>query len=435
MVDEDGGMVYEMPNGSVLYFQDRNKKYPFQAGPEALPLLRGLLETNKRVFAINQKLVDETEDVDATIQQGKALYAEKPTMKQHHGALGTWSNDEYAHPGFQCEYLRLKSFQRITESWSLFERAAQFGIFDRYLNDALDNDGDTTLHVVSLGGGPGYELLAFEWFFEYWAMTRNKSRSEAISWLCRRRNLGLGPTEAGSNEHEQEHDIETCVEDSLVEATRACSIAENAATSTGNRLPKSEEEDTATRIPQLKLASLDLQPTWEPYVLALPAHDSRAQYSFAQWNVKDDDTIQCSGFPRVDVCIISNLLVYCTDESTADVLTELFTIDGIHAILVNERGGEQRIVKMLERRGVVVVRLMDQSCGVVDDRQLLLLPPGTTPKPQQCNGGKSQDVRSQQDTRKVVVFPNVPFEEHKHAMASERPHSSSRRRRMPGYAS
>ena len=36
---------------------------------------------------------------------------------------GTWSDDEYAHPGMQAVYLRLKSFQRFTESWALFERA------------------------------------------------------------------------------------------------------------------------------------------------------------------------------------------------------------------------------------------------------------------------------------------------------------------------
>ena len=59
MVDTDG-MVYELPDGSVCYFQDRNKQYPFTAGPEALPLLRGLLETNKRVFAINRKILDAT---------------------------------------------------------------------------------------------------------------------------------------------------------------------------------------------------------------------------------------------------------------------------------------------------------------------------------------------------------------------------------------
>ena len=127
------GMVYEMADGSVRYFQDRGRKYPFSAGPEALPLLRGLLATNNRVFAINKSIVDATGDAKATIRHGEALYADKPTMKAHHGALGTWSDEEYAHPGLQSVYLRLKSFQRFTESWALFERAARRGIFERYL--------------------------------------------------------------------------------------------------------------------------------------------------------------------------------------------------------------------------------------------------------------------------------------------------------------
>ena len=32
---------------------------------------------------------------------GEALYTDKPTMRRHHGAMGTWSDDEYAHAGLQ----------------------------------------------------------------------------------------------------------------------------------------------------------------------------------------------------------------------------------------------------------------------------------------------------------------------------------------------
>ena len=71
--------------------------------------------------------------------------------------------------------------------------------------------------------------------------------------------------------------------------------------------------------------------------------------------------------------------MYCTDEATADVLSALLTTHKVHAILINERGAEQKMVEMLQRRGIVVVRLMDQVGGVRDDRQLLLLPPGTPP--------------------------------------------------------
>jgi hypothetical protein len=421
MVDTDG-MVYELPDGSVCYFQDRNRKYPFTAGPEALPLLRGLLKANKRVFSINRKLLDATNDIQETIQQGKVLYADKPTMKQHNGALGTWSNDEYAHPGFQCEYLHFKSFQRFTESWALFERAAQWHIFDRYLHDTTGGALEelSPIHVVSLGGGPGYELFAFELFFEYWAMTRHKSASEAASWLCHAREF-VGRADGSelvhaADEKDEIHNDEACSQDELIKATKACSIANSSATHHGAKSTSSSK-----KIPPLKLASLDLQPTWEPYVLALPDHNSTAQYSFAQWNIKDSiDAVKCSGFPRIDLCIISNLLVYCSDEQTANVLFDLFTIHNVHAILVNERGTEQKIIKMMEDRGIVFVRLMDQTCGIHDDRQLLLLPPGTSLP--------SRD-KSQNDH---VIFPNVPFEEHKHAMAQQS--SPNRMRKLRGFA-
>ena len=42
----------------------------------------------------------------------------------------------------------------------------------------------------------------------------------------------------------------------------------------------------------------------------------------------------------------------------------------MRAILVNERGAEQKMVDMLQRRGIDVVRLLDQFGGR-DDRQLL----------------------------------------------------------------
>ena len=35
----------------------------------------------------------------------------------------------------------------------------------------------------------------------------------------------------------------------------------------------------------------------------------------------------------------------------------------VHAILLNERGAEQKIIEMVERRGIVVVRLMSQVRG------------------------------------------------------------------------
>jgi hypothetical protein len=49
------------------------------------------------------------------------------------------------------------------------------------------------------------------------------------------------------------------------------------------------------------------------------------------------------------------------------------------AIIANERNAEQRLIPMLERQGVVVVRLLDQVAAGRDDRQLIFLPPGSSP--------------------------------------------------------
>merc|ERR1712087_257955 len=107
-------------------------------------------------------------------------------------------------------------------------------------------------------------------------------------------------------------------------------------------------------------ASLDLQPTWEPYVLELGTN-SPHRYSFAQWDIHSGiDPVERSGCGPIHLCIISNVLVYCTDEQTADVLTSLLE-NGVRAILLNERGAEQRMVDMVRQRGVSVVRLMNQE--------------------------------------------------------------------------
>ena len=83
------------------------------------------------------------------------------------------------------------------------------------------------------------------------------------------------------------------------------------------------------------------------------------------------------------------------------MLTALLT-SGVQAILLNERGAEQKMVEMVERRGVVVAKLLDQtSAAGCDDRQLIFLPEGS-PQPQPLPPGAIE-----------TVFPNVPYEEAK----------------------
>mmetsp|Transcript_3770 Transcript_3770/g.8150 ORF Transcript_3770/g.8150 Transcript_3770/m.8150 type:complete len:460 (-) Transcript_3770:209-1588(-) len=360
---DPAGMVYSLDDGSVRYFQDRQRKYPFAAGANALPLLQGLLSVNKRVFAISEARVQETGHPQETLDEGEALYCDKPTMKLYHGAQGTWSNDEYAHAGLQSIYLRLKSFQRFTESFALFERTAECGILDHLLGEPMLQP----LRVASLGGGPGYELLALDWFMRYWLVTRGGTAEEKREWLTQH---------SFDEAHMEAH--------------------------TGQRM---------------SLASLDLQPSWEPYVLELGKRSPHS-YSFAQWDVHSGvGAAQRSGLGSLDLCIISNVLVYCTDEQTADVLTDLLE-SGVRAILLNERGAEQRMVEMVCRRGVSVVRLMSQEAGR-DDRQLVFLPSGSAAfeglhLAQPPSDGPEPRVYNTPPLSSPT-FPNVPYEENKFA--------------------
>lgn len=41
---------------------------------------------------------------------------------------------------------------------------------------------------------------------------------------------------------------------------------------------------------------------------------------------------------QLDLCIISNVLVYCSDQQTAEALAALLTSGCVKAILLNERG-------------------------------------------------------------------------------------------------
>ena len=90
--------------------------------------------------------------------EGERLYVEKPTLRGDQNV--TWSYDEYGHPGLQLYYLKLKSWQRFTETYALLERAHRRGLFDAPLPEGRP------LRVAALGGGPGYELLAAQRFFK-----------------------------------------------------------------------------------------------------------------------------------------------------------------------------------------------------------------------------------------------------------------------------
>lgn len=72
--------------------------------------------------------------------------------------------------------------------------------------------------------------------------------------------------------------------------------------------------------------------------------EGRDTYRFAQWDIKAGVTAQDAAGGTLDLCLVSNVLVYCTDEPSADVLAALLT-SGVQAVLLNERGAEQKMVK------------------------------------------------------------------------------------------
>lgn len=102
---------------------------------------------------------------------------------------------------------------------------------------------------------------------------------------------------------------------------------------------------------------------------------------------------------QLDYVIISNVLIYCSTEKIVKMFDWLLRVDGVRAILVTERKQKRLLAcPELEHRGVRVIRLIDQSRGV-DERQLAFV---------LRNLDLSAHVR-----RCKVIFPNVPFEEHK----------------------
>lgn len=154
--------VGPLVGGRCTYYMDREKVYPFQTGERGAALLAKLVETNTALLELNRaRIEDEARAADTTadvvVRTGHGLYSEKPTLRTK-GV--TWSTEEYGHPGLQRMYLRMKSFQRFTETWATLERAAGIGVFDEVFQR-----GTGTVRIASIGGGPGYELLATRLFF------------------------------------------------------------------------------------------------------------------------------------------------------------------------------------------------------------------------------------------------------------------------------
>lgn len=156
------GVLCAVERGRCTYYQDRNRRWPFYTSARGHALLERLVGEAARLVAVADAQLAAAVDGERLRREGESIYARKPNKKSEDV---TWSQREYAHAGLQREYVRFKSVQRFTETWAALERAHALGA----LGAAADahTRGGGACRVASLGGGPGFELLALRVFFEH----------------------------------------------------------------------------------------------------------------------------------------------------------------------------------------------------------------------------------------------------------------------------
>jgi len=141
-------------NYKYSYYPDLHKKYKFLCNKTGSDLLNKI---DKKVSIILDNIIDKIKknklDVKKQLEEGFYIYDKKPSSNK--GI--TWSKKEYNHLGFQYYYIKTKSVQRITETYNLLIRSNNHGLFKKYKNN---------LNILSLGGGPGFELYACNLFFK-----------------------------------------------------------------------------------------------------------------------------------------------------------------------------------------------------------------------------------------------------------------------------
>lgn len=162
---EDCMVFRDTHSNSGVYYQDARRKYEFRCGRPGLRLLVALREVSKQMLDLLDRELAELEPSkrDRLLEEGRHIYAEKPSLRKFDAADRTnknvtWSNDEYAHAGLRAQYLRLKSLQRFSETFNLLHRATAQDTLARELLSA------PSVRCASLGGGPAFELFALEEF-------------------------------------------------------------------------------------------------------------------------------------------------------------------------------------------------------------------------------------------------------------------------------
>ena len=177
---------------TAVYFQDRQKRWAYKTGKKGHDLLHGLI---REATPLLRASLTALEEHDANlVSEGERIYAQKPNL----GMNGiTWSQENYSHLGLQAEYMRLKSIQRFTEMYSALERAHNCGGLVKLLNQPGRLGSE--LCVASLGGGPGFELVALRTFArEHLKASVDEKHLELLSldlcseWAPCAQQLGLG---------------------------------------------------------------------------------------------------------------------------------------------------------------------------------------------------------------------------------------------------
>lgn len=160
-------LLYDSKEEKAYYYTDIRKQFKFNTNKTGFKLLKNLLNNINKMLDLNKKKIKEQNlDFNKIIEEGKNIYVQKQN-KNVLKKVGTWSISEYKHLGMLHLYMKIKSFQRFTENWTMIEKADQ-------LFPSLFKKISGTLNVASIGGGPGFELVAFEEYFNHNTKYRDK---------------------------------------------------------------------------------------------------------------------------------------------------------------------------------------------------------------------------------------------------------------------
>jgi len=146
-------------NGVCLYYQNSSKKHQQHTTADGYELLKRLVWETRTLLKVNTTvLMEQRKTASILLQQGKQIYYKYWFIKSR---STSWSQEEYTHPGFQRWYLHSESIPRFTATWSMLEGALAAGAIGLPINNAQ--------RVASIGGGPGFELIACNLFFrQHW---------------------------------------------------------------------------------------------------------------------------------------------------------------------------------------------------------------------------------------------------------------------------